>query len=169
MITTVNVKLSYSHSQNYNNDEYGIDKECAMFWPLCLCYWRKTLLKDSTAIAQSLSFNFVLHISPITFLGDGSSGPLSLCPEVKYNHPFQNPTRVVFTRNGNFPITDHFWELITAEINNQWQKNSMMLLFATVCHHVSSYHIYTLYNLISSNPNINATENQQGPRMWTWN
>lgn len=62
----------------------------------------------STAIAHSFNFNFVLHISPMTFFGDGSSGPLSLCPEVKYNHPFQNPTRVVFTRYGNFPITDHF-------------------------------------------------------------
>jgi len=107
LMRTVNVKLNYSHSQNYN-DEYCIDKECAMFWPLGLCFWRKTQLEDSTAIAHSSSFNFVLHISPITFFGDGSSGPLSRCPEVKYNHPFQNPTRVVFTRNGNFPITDHF-------------------------------------------------------------
>lgn len=52
--------------------------------------------------------SFVLHISPITFRGTGSSGPLSRCPDVKYSIPFQNPTRVVLTRKGSFPITDHF-------------------------------------------------------------
>ncbi|KAJ0111888.1 hypothetical protein Patl1_02964 [Pistacia atlantica] len=51
--------------------------------------------------------NFVLHISPMTFLGCGLSGPLSRCPEVKYNHPSQKPVKVVFTRYGSFPITDH--------------------------------------------------------------
>lgn len=56
---------------------------------------------------HKMSFNFVLHTSPITFFGEGLSGPLSRCPDVKYNHPSQYPTSVVFTRNGSFPITDH--------------------------------------------------------------
>lgn len=54
------------------------------------------------------NFSLVLHISPMTFFGAGSSGPLSRCPDVKYNHPSQNPTRVVFTRKGSFPTTFHF-------------------------------------------------------------
>lgn len=55
--------------------------------------------------------NLVLHISPMTFFGRGLSGPESLCPEVKYNHPSQKPANVVFMRKGSFPITDHvcFW------------------------------------------------------------
>lgn len=65
---------------------------------------------------HKLNFNLVLHTSPMTFLGAGSSGPLSRCPDVKYNHPFQYPTRVVFTRYGSFPITDHFCKL---RIKNQ--------------------------------------------------
>lgn len=32
---------------------------------------------------DSHKLSFVLHISPMTFLGVGSSGPLSRCPEVK--------------------------------------------------------------------------------------
>lgn len=60
------------------------------------------------ATKKSHDISFVLHISPITFRGAGSSGPLSRCPEVKYSMPFQNPTRVVLTRKGSFPITDHF-------------------------------------------------------------
>uniref|UniRef100_A0A2P2NTI7 Uncharacterized protein n=1 Tax=Rhizophora mucronata TaxID=61149 RepID=A0A2P2NTI7_RHIMU len=42
----------------------------------------------------------------MTFRGCGLSGPLSRCPEVKYNHPSHKPVRVVFTRKGSFPITD---------------------------------------------------------------
>lgn len=112
-----------SHSQwilNYNN-EYSSDKEYVIYRPLHLCCNFGLLDKeatkrfDSTAIAHSFNFNFVLHISPTTFFGDGSSGPLSLCPEVKYNQPFQNPTRVVFTRYGNFPITDHFCDIDNIE------------------------------------------------------
>jgi hypothetical protein len=49
-------------------------------------------------LVQKMNFNLVLHMSATTFFGAGSSGPLSLCPEVKCNHPFQNPTSVVFTR-----------------------------------------------------------------------
>lgn len=70
-----------------------------------MCNW---LIRENILVKEGHKLSLVLHISPITFLGDGSSGPLSLCPDVKYNHPFQNPTRVVFTRNGSFPTTDHF-------------------------------------------------------------
>lgn len=52
--------------------------------------------------------NLVLHKSAMTFLGCGLSGPLSRCPDVKYNHPSQKAASVVFTRKGSFPITDHF-------------------------------------------------------------
>jgi predicted small lipoprotein YifL len=57
------------------------------------------------------NLNLVLHISLMTFLGCGLSGPLSRCPDVKYSHPSQKPANVVFTRKGSFPITDHvcYW------------------------------------------------------------
>lgn len=63
-------------------------------------------------IRQDLDYNLnlVLHISPMTFFGCGLSGPLSRCPDVKYNHPSQKPASVVFTRKGSFPITDHVSE-----------------------------------------------------------
>lgn len=52
------------------------------------------------------NLSLVLHMHPTTFLGDGSSGPLSRCPDVKYSHPSQNPTKVVLMRKGIRPITD---------------------------------------------------------------
>lgn len=64
--------------------------------------------KEPARINHELNFNFVLHNSPMTFFGAGFSGPLSRCPDVKYNHPFQKPTSVVLTRNGSFPRTDQF-------------------------------------------------------------
>jgi hypothetical protein len=67
----------------------------------------------------------VLHISAITFFGAGSSGPLSRCPDVKYNHPFQNPTSVVLTRYGSFPITDH-------ACRHLWHKNTSYIIPSVV-------------------------------------
>lgn len=59
------------------------------------------------SVTYQCNINLVLHVSPTTFLGCGLSGPLSRCPEVKYNHPSQNPACVVFARYGIFPMTDH--------------------------------------------------------------
>lgn len=69
------------------------------------------LVKYQDKMDYEFNFNLVLHISPMTFLGAGSLGPLSRCPDVKYNHPRQYPTSVVFTRKGSFPITDHFCKI----------------------------------------------------------
>lgn len=62
-------------------------------------------LKDNIYNAGSL----VLHMFPRTFPGEGSWGPLSLCPDVKYSQPLQKPAKVVFILNGILPITRHFW------------------------------------------------------------
>ena len=55
---------------------------------------------------------------PTTFLGDGSFGPLSRCPEVKYSQPSQYPTNVVLIRKGNRPITLH---------SCRWRFNSVTM------------------------------------------
>ena len=62
--------------------------------------------------------NLVLHMHPTTFLGDGSFGPLSRCPEVKYSQPSQYPTNVVLIRKGNRPITLH---------SCRWRFNSVTM------------------------------------------
>lgn len=70
----------------------------------------QTLVSNQIVIKSKVvdyRISLVLHIPPITFLGAGSRGPLSLCPDVKYSQPFQNPTRVVLIRKGILPTTDH--------------------------------------------------------------
>lgn len=66
---------------------------------------------------RHVKLNLVLYMLPTTFLGDGSFGPLSRWPDVKYSQPFQKAAKVVLIRYGIRPITDHFCEY---KRNNIW-------------------------------------------------